>query len=52
MRAGFTGQDLRNGNNPLFHNRANGGDTRIPRIINVRAIDVYDNRDLQTVTSY
>lgn len=37
------GNDFRNGNNPMFHNRTNGGETRIQNIIQVRAVETYDN---------
>lgn len=37
------GSDLRNGNNPMFHNRTNGGETRVRNVIQVRAVETYDN---------
>lgn len=42
--------DMRNGNNPLFHNRANGGDTRLPQLVQTRVVDVYDNSALTLVS--
>lgn len=43
--------DMRNGNNPLFHNRANGGDTRLPQLVQTRVVDVYDNSALTLVST-